>query len=369
MSPSLVFMLSVAELQRLGESVGLDGVGVCSAEPFVETEREIFDRKAAGYSGKLKFTYVDPSRATDVRFTYPWAHRLVVGVRSYMPNAGQPGPPDGVTGRVSRFSIEDYYQPLQAALDRLAAYIADQGFRAEILLDDNRLVDRAAAVRAGVGWWGKNTMVLNPKYGPWLLIGSVITDAPLETSEPMRRDCGSCSACLPACPTGALVAPGVLDASKCLAHWAQVPGVVPWEFRELMADRIYGCDDCLDACPPGQQLLSISTTNRGRYNLSEMLTASDDELLSTFDRFYIPRRDPAYLRRNALIAAGNSGNPDLVVVVASYLGHRSWMLRAHAVWAYAALSSDRSLLAEVAAHETHDAVQVELARAAVDEQN
>lgn len=352
--------ISLVELQELGHVSGLDGLGVCAADPFETTRVGISDRIEAGHAGKLKFTYSDPVRSTDVRLTFPWARRLVVGIRSYLPDAGSPGPADGATGRVARFSVDDYYEPLRSSLTGVAQRLQAEGYRAEILIDDNRLVDRAAAVRAGVGWWGKNTMVLNPKHGPWLLIGSVVTDAPLEISEPMRRDCGTCSACLPACPTGALVAPGVLDAARCLAHWAQVPGVFPVEFRKPMGDRIYGCDDCLEACPPGNQLLTISNERRGRSDLTWVLTANDHDLLSVFDRFYVPRRDPMYLRRNALVAAGNTNNVLLLDLVESYLGHRRWLLRAHAVWAFAQLAGDRGVLADLYETESHDAVLKEL---------
>lgn len=353
-------MIELSNLLELSAEAELDGLGVCSAAPFNNTRADIAERNESGHAGKLKFTYADPETATDIRRTFPWAQRMVVGVRSYLPDAGHPGPADGATGRVARFSIDDSYEPLRSGLEVIARSLRGAGYQAEILADDNRLVDRAAAVRAGVGWWGKNSMVLTPKHGPWLLIGSVITDAPLNTTEPMKRDCGTCSSCLPACPTGALIAPGVLDASKCLAHWAQVPGVIPAEFRLPMADRVYGCDDCLDACPPGSQLLSVSSSQRGRFDLKWMLMATDTELLAAFDRFYIPRRDPAYLRRNALIAAGNTGNDGLVDVVGSYLWHRSWMLRAHAVWAFAALSSDRTELIALHRTEPHEAVQAEL---------
>lgn len=352
--------ISTAELQELGRASGLDGLGVCRADPFETTRVGILDRIEAGFAGKLKFTYSDPARSTDVRAAFPWAQRLIVGVRSYLPAAGSPGPADGVTGRIARFSVGDYYEPLRSGLTTLGLRLQAEGYRAEILSDDNRLVDRAAAVRAGVGWWGKNTMVLNPKYGPWLLIGSVVTDAPLEISEPMRRDCGTCSACLPACPTGALVAPGVLDASRCLAHWAQVPGVFPVEFREPMGDRLYGCDDCLEACPPGKQLLTIGGERKGRRDLAWVLTASDSDLLGAFERFYIPRRDPMYLRRNALVAAGNTKNGLLLDLVESYLGHRRWLLRAHAVWAFAQLGGDDGVLADLHESEPHDAVLKEL---------
>lgn len=309
------------------------GLGVCSAEPFADTRDHLVEAVAAGRSGELRFTFRNPDRATDVTRTFPWARRLVVGASSYLPGAGDPGPGRPGTGRVARFAVEDHYPSLRRGLEKVAGRLREEGWRAELLIDDNRLVDRAAAVRAGVAWWGKSSMVLAPRYGPYLLIGSVVTDAELETSEPMRRTCGSCRACLPACPTGAIVEPGILDASRCLAHWAQVAGPIPIEFRQPMGDRVYGCDACLDACPPGKKLREASGARRGRVDLVELLARSDRELLRRYGHFYIPRRQPRYLRRNALVALGNVGGPSAVPVLAGYLGHPDPLLRRHAAWA------------------------------------
>jgi epoxyqueuosine reductase len=176
-------------------------------------------------------------------------------------------------------------------------------------------------------------MVLSPKFGPWLLFGSVVTDAQLEPDQPMTRDCGTCSACLPACPTGALVAPGVLDARLCLAAWAQAPGIIPEPFRELMGDRLYGCDDCSEACPPGRPLLRRATKRRGRVDLEWLLRASDDRLLAAFGHWFIPRGQADVIRRNGLIAAGNSGREELARVVAPHTAHPNPMVAEHARWA------------------------------------
>ncbi len=327
-------MVLVDELRAAGEGAGLAGFGVCSAEPFPDVRSEVEARVAGELSAGMSFTFRDPATSTDVTASFPWARRLVVGAWSYLPEAGNPGAGSLGMGRVARFATLDHYEGLRAALGAVAGVLAAAGHQAEVLVDDNRLVDRAAAVRAGVGWWGKNTMVLAPGYGPWLLLGSVATDAELAVTSPMVRDCGTCSACLPACPTGALVAPGVLDARRCLAYWAQAPGVFPAEFREAMGDRFYGCDDCLDACPPGQRLLARSgRPGVGRVDLLEVLAASDRELLSRFDHFYVPRRRARYLRRNALVALGNVGGSGAVLVAAGYLAHPDWLLRLHAAWA------------------------------------
>jgi len=194
-------------------------------------------------------------------------------------------------------------------------------------------------------------MVLAPGVGPWLLLGSVVTDAELPADEPMRRDCGTCEACMPACPTGALSG-GVLDARICLAHRLQTAGVIPIELREAVGDRVYGCDDCLDACPPGHRALEADPSAGGMLDLFGMLAASDGDLLDRYGHWYIPRRHPRYLRRNALVALGNAGGPGADLVAAEYLGHPDWMLRAHAAWALGRLGGTTATAALRAAMET-----------------
>ncbi|HKX75257.1 MAG TPA: tRNA epoxyqueuosine(34) reductase QueG [Acidimicrobiia bacterium] len=315
-----------------GRGAGLDLIGIAGAEPFTSVRLDLERRKQAGMANGLGFTYRDPAVATEPRASFPWARYLVVGARSYLPAAGSPVPQVG-TGRVARVVVDDAYVPLRAALGEVASVLSGEGFAAEVLCDDSRLVDRAAAVRAGLGWWGKNTMVLSPGFGPWLLFGSVVTDADLEVDQPMSRDCGTCTACLPACPTGALVAPGVLDARLCLAAWAQAPGMIPEPLREAMGDRLYGCDDCSEACPPGRILLKRATATRGRVDLSWLLHAADGELLAAFGHWFIPSGDPDIIRRNGLIAAGNSGEGRLAAEVAPYTAHPNPMVAEHAWWA------------------------------------
>jgi epoxyqueuosine reductase len=353
-------------LQLAAENAGATGYGVCDVAPFTQVAEDIEQRVAAGMHAGMRFTFGEPATATDIRASFPWAHRLVVVAWSYLPGAGDPGPPQPRTGRVARFAVEDHYRGLRRVLAELAATLHAAGHRAEPIADDNRLVDRGAAVRAGIGWWGKNTMVLAPGAGPWLLLGSVVTDADLPASAPMVRDCGTCDACLPACPTGALVAPGILDARRCLAYWLQGPGLIPYELRRAMGDRVYGCDDCLEACPPGGRLLAGSTARRGRVDLFELLRADDATLLERFGHWYIPRRQARYLRRNALVALGNSGGLDAAAVAAGFLSHPDWLLRAHAAWAVGELGGKMAagVLAAAAAAETHPEVsdEIELAR-------
>lgn len=309
-------------------------------DPFDTVRHEMEGRLASGMSARLAFTYKNPDTATDIRRSFPWAKRLVVGIRTYLPEAGA-APRRPRHGRVARFAVADPYRPLREGLEAVARRLRDDGFRAEVVVDDDRLVDRAAAVRAGVAWWGKSTMALTPGLGPWFVIGSVVTDAEPEVSGEMSRGCGTCEACLPACPTGALVAPGVLDARRCLAALAQSPGVIPRRWRPAMDDRLYGCDDCLVACPPGIRLSDRSDAEKGSVELEWVLTAADRVLVDRFAHFYLPGRSPRVLRRNALVAMGNDADPGLFDLVALHVGHRDWLLRAHAVWALARFADRR----------------------------
>lgn len=311
---------------------GLDAVGVTTADPFPDVLSTLRNRKRDGSSADLTFTFNRPDRSTDIRSSIPWARALVVGARAYLPETVGHRTTAG-KGRIARFMTGTGYDGLRAGLMAVAEELQAQGARTEIVCDDNRLVDRAAAVRAGIGWWGKNTMVLVPGSGPWTLLGSVVTDHTIEPSAPDRRDCGTCAACIPACPTAALTAPGVLDARRCLAAVLQLPGAIPEWMRPHVGDRIYGCDDCIEACPPGRRLLAISSTGPG-VDLEWILTASDEELIEHVARLYLPRRRPDALRRNALVVLGNQRDPRSLPLIDRYLRHPDEVLSSHARWAH-----------------------------------
>ncbi len=342
--------VSTDSLLTRARSLGAAAIGVTTADPF-ETERlRLAEAVGAGRSGPLHFTYDDPITATDIRVSLPWAQRLVVVAWDYL--ADSP-PADPAGGFVARFATRDHYDHLMAVLVELAEPLTASGHRAEIVIDDNRLVDRAAAVRAGVGWWGKSTMVLTPGHGPWLILGTIVTDAPLETTDPMVRDCGTCEACLPACPTGALSVEAGLDARRCLATWLQAPGSLPQWIRRLLGTRVYGCDDCLTSCPPGHRALTGGPPPE-TWGIGELLALEDDELLARVPWWYVPRREGRFLRRNLLVAAGNSADRDLAEMVAAHLDHPSSMIRGHAASALARLLGPdaRPILRTRLEHET-----------------
>src|SRR4029079_2661646 len=159
--------------------------------------------------------------------------------------APEPERPAGF-GRLPRYTWRDGYAELRVKLDALGRELRAP-YR--VFVDANQHVDREAAVRSGVGFYGKNTMLITRRFGSWGVLGTRVTDRELEPTPPLGADCGSCTLCIEACPTGALDEPGVLDATKCLSYWTQAPGPIPEEYRTDPAAQVYGCDICQDVCP------------------------------------------------------------------------------------------------------------------------
>ncbi len=304
-------------------------LGVTDLSPFPQVAQAMQGRVSDGTAARLGFTYRDIETATDPSRSFPWAKSIVVIAAGYLLDG------DGPSGSrsVARFADGDRYRSLTSTLDAVAGHLVELGYRGEVVFDDAALVDRALAERAGVGWWGKSTMILTPGHGPWVLIGSVVTNADLPRDKPMERTCGTCDACIPACPTGAIVAPGVLDARRCLAALFQSRGDIPRPLRRAAGGRIYGCDECLTACPPGSRHLASYVSAADHLTPEAVLEMSDTALESVFGHWFVPGRQMRFLRRNALVALGNVGGGDAVGVAIGYVGHRDAMLRRHAFWA------------------------------------
>jgi epoxyqueuosine reductase len=365
------------ELVGIGRSYGLAAVGVTDTEVFTETLHDLLDRRRQGLDGGMQFTYRNPERSTDPRRILPGARSLVVGAWGYRreeqledEREDRPGFARRPRGRVARYAQRDHYASLRLALSAVAERLKSEGWRATVVCDDNALVDRAAAHRAGLGWFGKNSLLLLPGLGSWFVLGSVVTDAPLCLDRGLDRvldgatppvptallghgsGCGTCARCITACPTGALVSPGVVDARRCLAWLVQAPGSFPEPYREALGDRIYGCDECQSVCPinrlaerrdPPPAMEPEGDGQGDGIDLLGLLESSDADLLNRHGRWYIADRDPRYLRRNALVALGNTGDgndPDTEAALRRALDDPDPMIIEHAAWAARKLGRD-----------------------------
>src|SRR5207253_6748057 len=207
----------------------------------------------------------------------------------------------------------DGYAVLREKLDEIGRAL---GAPYRVLVDDNDHVDREAAVRGGVGFYGKNTMLITRRHGSWVVLGTLVTAAELEPTPPLGLDCGSCRLCIDACPTGALDEPGTLDATRCLSYWTQAPASIPEPYRVELADSVYGCDICQEVCPWNrgvEKRRAGSPPPAGAeptVSLVAWLEDDADDLIRRYDRLYVPAKDARYLRRNALVALGNTGSSE-----------------------------------------------------------
>ena len=373
-------------LRAVALRAGIEHLGCTSADPLDGTRQVLEERRGQGLNGTMQFTYKNPARSTDPRSTLPVARSVLVGALSY--HRHEPPAPTGCgpVARVARYVWADDQRRLLDGLEAVADELRAGGHRAVVLSDQNHLVDRAVAHRAGLGWFGKNANLLVPGAGSWFIIGSVLTDADLVSTDlvdgeirvepsPVPDGCGPCTKCIPACPTGAIVAPGVVDARLCLSWTLQSTGTFPVEQRVAVGDRIYGCDECQDVCPPNRReelrvrpgrparLDRVGDPDRAWVSILDLLDSTDDEIMERHGRWYVPERDARYLRRNALVILGNvgDGNDERTrAVLATCLRHDDPLVRAHAVWSARRLGCDD--LAVDLATDPDPMVQEELTR-------
>jgi epoxyqueuosine reductase len=319
--------VTTAEVRRLGERLGLDAIGVTRAVPYDGTERHIRERRARGLFGRLRFTIAQPEVSCHPERLLEGARSVVSAALSYW--APEPERPAG-HGRLPRYTWHDGYAELREKLDALGREL---GAPYRVLVDANQHVDREAAARSGVGFYGKNTMLITRRHGSWVVLGTLVTEAELEPTPPLATDCGSCRLCVDACPTGALDEPGTLDSTRCLSYWSQMPEPIPVEYREAMGAQVYGCDICQDVCPWNRGVerrrAELAADPSAHVDLVDWL----DGDVAGFDRLYVPRNDARWLQRNALVAAGNVGDERSRDAVQHHLHGDDPMLAEHARWA------------------------------------
>jgi epoxyqueuosine reductase len=312
--------MTAEELRRTALSLGIDAVGATPAVAYESTERHIRERRARGLFGRMRFTMARPEVSCHPERLLPNARTVVAGALCYWSPAPDPEPGAGI---LPRHAWRDNYSLLRERLDALGRSL---GADYRVLVDENDHVDREAAVRAGVGFYGKNTMVITRGHGSWVVLGTLVTEAEIEASAEMRPGCGSCTACIDACPTHALDEPGVLDATSCISYWTQTAEPMPDDVMEALGGRVYGCDICQDVCPWNR---GVENRRRGDEPVSEGTSsldlaswldeASDDALREPRERLFVPRNETRWLRRNALVALGNVGAAADVALLAPYL--------------------------------------------------
>jgi epoxyqueuosine reductase len=320
--------LTAAEVKRQATELGFDlcGVAPAAALPELWFFREWLD---AGYAGEMEYLRRSANRRMDVREVMPSAQSVIVFGTIY--NSDRPystETADRSLASIARYAWgDDYHVVIQSRLERMVSWLraeAGDGLEARAYVDTGPVQERVYAQHGGLGWIGKNTCVINPDRGSWIFLSEIICSLALAPDMPALDQCGTCTLCLEACPTGALTAPYTLDSRRCLSYLTiEIKGAIPAEHREAIRSHAYGCDICQEVCPynavpaVSADPAWVPRADLDRPALIDLWRHSDDDLRRILKGSAMKRAGVRRLRRNLAVALGNSGDPDAVAALSA----------------------------------------------------
>ena len=331
------------QVKEYARELGFDLVGIASADHFSEDRDVALDRLREGLMDGLPwYTESRVERGCDPEALLPGARSIIAVGMSYLTledEGDEPGP----QGKVARYSWgDDYHSVMKERLKALVEGLSQRlstSIQARWYVDDGPMLDRAVAQRAGTGWFGKNTNTLTSSHGSWVFLGQVITNLELEPDPPLKKTCGSCVRCIDACPTGAIVAPYVIDNSLCISYLTiENRGTIPRRLRPLMYDWVFGCDICQDVCPVNIKAAytveqAFQKKRFATLDLVALLELTEEEFRERFRGSPIKRAKRTGLQRNACVALSNAADPAAVPALVRALGEGEPIVRGHAAWA------------------------------------
>jgi epoxyqueuosine reductase len=340
------------EIKHEATAIGFDLCGITTSAPFDREGRALADWVDRGYHGEMEYMARNAPRSGHPRAVVPDARALVVVGLYYGGHTTDPSVQvlesaagEDARGRISRYAWgEDYHLVMEPRLRQLAAYLVSRGAQvARYYVDTGPVIDRAAARRAGLGWYGKNTLIITRSgHGSWVFLGEILTDLLLPPDATDEGDCGRCRLCLDACPTGAIVAPYVVDARRCISYLTiEHRGPIPRELRSAIGDHIFGCDICQVVCPHNAKTLAeghpefAPRPGTGAHPaLLSLLNITEEEFAQRFRSSPIKRTKRSGLRRNVAVALGNLADPAALPELLIALGDGDDpLVRGHAAWA------------------------------------
>jgi epoxyqueuosine reductase len=325
-------------LKTLARTSGFERCTVAAAQraPHAVAYRAWLD---SGWHGEMSWLARNPARRSDPALVLPGARSIVLLAKSYFQGATT----RQIPGRVARYAWgEDYHQLMLDSMQPLLNFLAEQGGAQRAYVDTGPVLERDFAAVSGLGWHGKSTMLLNQELGTWFFIGCILTTIDLEPDPPVKPHCGRCTRCIDACPTGAISEPFRLDARRCISYQTiENKGSIPEELRPLIGDRIYGCDDCLEACP-WNRFAEASRETRfylkpefARMPLGELAELTEERFRELFRRSPIKRIKRNRFVRNVCVALGNVGDASDLPVLKRLANDSDPLIAEHATWAVA----------------------------------
>ncbi len=324
--------------------LGFTAWGIARADCAPEAGERLRRWIEAGNHGEMAWMEERASQRASPQGLWPEARSVIALGMSYAP-ATDPlalaDTPD--RGRISVYAQgTDYHKTVKKALKAMARWLVDEcGCDLKLFVDTAPVMEKPLAAAAGLGWQGKHSNLLSRDHGNWLFLGVIYTSLDLEPDEPGQPHCGSCTRCIDACPTGAIVAPHLVDARRCISYLTiELAGPIPVEFREAIGNRIYGCDDCLAVCP-WNRFAEAASANKAFQPRPELVAPSLADLLALDDASFrqlfsgspIKRIGVRKMTRNCLIAAGNSKDPALIPSVERHLDSDDPVVADAARWA------------------------------------
>jgi len=336
--------------KSLALEVGFDLAGVASAQ--APRELAFFaEWVSRGYAGEMAYLTSQVERRSDLRTAFPWARSVIsVALQYDTPHPySSEAPPR--RGWIARYAWgDDYHDVVKAMLERLVQRLAAEAgpFRSRVYADTGPIAERAYAAAAGIGAWGKNTCLLHPEHGSWFFLGEAVTDLEMAADAPLPDMCGSCTACLEACPTGALPAPYVLDATRCISYLTiELRGGIPADQREGLGRHVFGCDICQDVCPWNSKRRRRGPAcfepraGAAAPDLAELARLDQASFSERFRKSAVKRTRRRGLLRNVAVALGNAGDASHVPVLERMAEDPDPLVREHALWALGKLTGRR----------------------------
>jgi len=293
-----------------------------------------------GAAGEMEWLARGEEKRCDPQQVLPGARSVIVIAMNYWQGERAASPATAATGRIARYAWgEDYHEVMLPKLEQLSAFLAGRGGRQKCYVDTGPILERDHAAEAGIGWHGKSTMLIDPKLGTWFFLAEILTTLELPADGPQPSRCGRCERCITACPTGAITEAHRLDARRCISYLTiELKGSIPIELRPLIGDRIYGCDDCLDACPWNRfasvsREAAFSARQATQMTLRDYLALDDAQFRTFFRRSPIKRIKRRGFLRNVCIALGNVGTPADLPVLRRAAFDPEPLIAEHATWA------------------------------------
>lgn len=361
-------MSLASQIKELGEEIGLDIVRITNTESFPETEKHIIESIEKGYTPENDYYAFKniPEKPNNLNLNkigkrcnpksiLKRAKSIISVAQCYLieeiediQNENQP------LGKIAKYDIGNFYYDVKLKLKKIVDFInqeTDFKYKSKNKSCYVSLTEKPIAQRAGVGWYGKNGIIITERFGSWVVLGEIITELELDTDESLKRDCGDCTICIDSCPTKAIISPYIIDRTKCLQFISERVMKIPLDFREKWEDRLYGCTTCQEVCPQNREVRPKKYKPEygyigSRIPLIPLLQITEGEFQNYFAYNQIAMRPREVIKRNAVLALGNIGDTKAVVPLVRILQEDdSSMVRGHTAWVLGKIRGKKAKIA------------------------